>query len=80
MDQLQKINENKILRLTQQLARMKLLATKKGFVQEYYKACKTSKTNNDAFESINNEYFDLFGEFRYRNFESFRKIKNRFIK
>ena len=80
MDQLQKINEKKILKLTQQLARMKLLATKKGFVQEYYKSCKTAKTNNDAFEAINNEYFDLFGEFRYRNFESFRKIKNRFIK
>ncbi len=72
MENLVKINELKINKLMQQNERMKFLCTKKGFVFTYFEACKEVKTNLEAFEIVNSEYLELFGEKRYLSFEDFK--------
>lgn len=52
---------------------IRLLVKRDGFYQYYFKICNEHKTREDAFEYLNNLYFELVGEFRYLNYDSFRK-------
>ncbi len=51
---------------------------KQGFVelfnQEIKIACKNNEklTRKDAFDKLNQEYFDYTGKYRYNSFESFK--------
>lgn len=52
---------------------IRLLVKRGGFYQYYFKICNEHKTREDAFEYLNNLYFELVGEFRYSSYDSFRK-------
>lgn len=58
--------------LMRQNEMMKQLSTKSGFCDYYFQLLPKVKTTKKAFSKVNKMYFDLFGEYRYTNFESFK--------
>lgn len=53
------------------------IGSKYGFFKVYFEQLKYHKTNADAFNCVNDIYCELFGEYRYDNFESFKSsLKN----
>mgnify|MGYP001185793174 FL=1 len=61
-----------------QLARK--LNTAEGFVDEYQNRLYDYTRNIDAYYSVENDYFDLFGRNRYSCYQSFHTILRRIIK
>jgi len=59
---------------------MKALATQKGFYDTYFKYLKNEKTNNDAFNKVNDEYNELFGSYRYSCYDTFRNATKNLLK
>lgn len=51
---------------------LKKLSTKEGFFRFYFSILKDCKSKIDAFQKVNNLYFNHFGEYRYKNFKEFR--------
>lgn len=62
----------RISKLEEENVRMRKMATTKGFYDAYFKALQFERTNTDAFNKINDEYFDLFGIYRYSSYDVFR--------
>ncbi len=51
----------------------------KAYFLRYFGMLKNSRTMIEAFNSVNDEYFDLFGEYKYSCIRSFRRsLKNYF--
>lgn len=73
MSPLEIANQIEIEKLKVQNEKMKKLATREGFFKEYFLECKNHKTNAAAFESINDQYHELFGQYRYADHDSFKK-------
>lgn len=48
-------------------------ATKKGFLDLYFSVLKDYKSPIKAFNYLNERYYSLVGEYRYSNYNSFRK-------
>lgn len=54
-----------------------------GFVNVFWEELKKAQsdnkpiTHNQAFEIINTEYFKTTGKYRYKNFETFKKLKDK---
>ena len=63
--------ENKLLRK---------LGTRQGFFQYYFERLPKHRTQAECFHEVNGLYFDLFGEERYTDFDSFRKMRNQYLK
>lgn len=63
-----------IERLKKQTELMRQLSTFDGFSFYYFKECKNQKTNKDAFNHVNDLYFELFGEYRYSDFHTFKRV------
>jgi hypothetical protein len=61
-----------------QLARK--LNTPEGFVEEYQKRLYDYPRNVDAYYSVENDYYDLFGRNRYSCYQSFHTILRRILK
>lgn len=80
MSPLDNANRIEIEKLTAQNERMKQMATRQGFFDQYFLECKNRKTNKDAFDAINEEYFELFGQYRYADYSSFKNITNYYHK
>jgi len=59
---------------------MKLLNSSDGFYQYFFKICNEYKTREDAFDAVNNLYFELFGRFRYKSYKGFRNSISQFYK
>jgi hypothetical protein len=76
MEQLQIANQIEIEKLRLQNERMKILATRNGFFNTYFKMCKDFNSNKEAFDALNEEYHLLFNEYRYSDHESFRSSVN----
>lgn len=64
-------------KLEKQNEQMRLLSTKIGFYQEYFKELKTAKSNKEAFDTVNERYHDLFGSYRYSDFNCFKVLTHR---
>lgn len=45
-----------------------------GFFQYYFYELPHHRTKIEAFNHVNELYFDLFGEYRYEDYNSFRLI------
>lgn len=69
-----------IEKLEAQLEQMKALGTTSGFFKAYFKQLKTAATNTEAFNTVNEQYHELFGRYRYSNYDTFRQQKNRNLK
>tara|TARA_R100001509_G_scaffold73068_1_gene40780 strand:+ start:2556 stop:2753 length:198 start_codon:yes stop_codon:yes gene_type:complete len=51
-----------------------------GFVQKFWEKTKNHKTYKAAYEELEKEYEELFGERRYSDYNSFRICRDRKIK
>ena len=69
-----------IEKLEKENALMRELSTRKGFYDQYFKKLKTAKTYCEAFNEVNDQYFALFGVYRYSDFNSFKSITNYYNK
>jgi len=65
-----------IAKLEKENLEMRELSTTKGFYDEYFKKLKTAKTNNEAFNEVNERYHHLFGKYRYSDHASFKRTTN----
>ena len=63
--------ENKLLRK---------IGTRQGFFQYYFERLPFHNTQTECFNEVNDLYLTLFGEERYSDFDSFKKVRNRFLK
>lgn len=66
--------QEQIKQLKKENAIMQKLCTRKGFFNAYFELLKCSKTKAQAFNKVNNLYFQLFGEKRYSNFSVYSKM------
>jgi hypothetical protein len=62
-----------IEKLTKKVERMRQIGTTAGFYKAYYDLLPKTKTYVDAFNQLNDEYFELFGVYRYSSYNTFRK-------
>ena len=56
---------------------IKKLATHVGFYNYFFEMLKTSKTNLEAFNRANDQYFEFFGEYKYSCYRSFSNVNKR---
>jgi len=56
------------------------LNTAEGFVDEYQKRLYKHKRNVDAYWSVEEDYYTLFGRNRYSCYQSFHTILRRILK
>lgn len=56
------------------------LNTAEGFVDEYQNRLYKHKRNVDAYWSVEEDYFTLFGRNRYSCYQSFHTILRRILK
>lgn len=69
-----------IEKLQLQLDQMKALSSVSGFYNAYFKQLKTATSNSEAFNVVNEQYYNLFGRYRYSSYDSFSKLKNKSLK
>lgn len=74
MSPLEIANQIEIEKLRIQNEKMKKLATREGFFKEYFLECKNQKNNKEAFDKINEEYYNLFGQYRYADYHTFKRV------
>lgn len=67
--------ENKKLQEERDL--MRAIATRDAFYQQFFKTCNQFKTREEAFDSLNEKYYELFGEYKFSNYKCFRKYYER---
>ncbi|MBW1612420.1 MAG: hypothetical protein JRJ57_00265 [Deltaproteobacteria bacterium] len=56
------------------------LLTVSGFMRAYYRNLSECESYQEAYEETEKKYVALFGRRRYRNYESFRKTRDRIMK
>lgn len=56
----------------EQIALMRQLATSEGFFKYFFQQLSKYPTQVECFNAINDTYFDLFGDYRYSDYVSFR--------
>lgn len=54
------------------------LGTRQGFFQFYFEQLPQHRTNVECFNAVNELYFEFFGEWRYTDYNSFRKQANHY--
>lgn len=52
------------------------LSSTDGFYREYYRMLSDAKSNKVAFDELNETYFELFGKYRYSDFNTFKRVTN----
>lgn len=80
MNQLELAYKAEVQKLQEKIEIMKLIGNREGFYKYFFKICDQFKTREDAFEAVNNLYFELFGEFRYNSYKGFRNSITQFYK
>ncbi|WP_281321996.1 hypothetical protein [Flavobacterium aestivum] len=66
-----------IEKLEKKVVIMQKLSTIEGFYSEFFEKLKTAPSNKSAFNEVNETYFELFGKYRYSDFNTFKVITNR---
>lgn len=69
-----------ILKLKKENELMRKLATTEGFYQYYFSQLPFFSSNLDCFNHINETYYNFFNEYKYSSYDSFKKLKNKFLK
>lgn len=73
--QLQEILQAENEKLKQENELMRAIATTDGFYNYFFKISLQFKTREEAFNHVNELYYELFGAYRYLNYHSFRTTK-----
>lgn len=55
----------------------KNLDTKEGFIAEFYRMCQEYPTYEQAYEAVERKYKFAFGKRKYKNYNSFRNVRDR---
>lgn len=72
--------EQEIDRLRKENQLLKQLGTRQGFFTYYFSRLPFYNLNKDCFVAVNKKYKELYGENRYEDYDSFRKVLNRTLK
>jgi DNA-binding GntR family transcriptional regulator len=64
--------EAELQQMQQKVDRMRELVSLNGFSKAYFALLKNSKTDVEAFNTLNEEYHELFGQYRYSSWDAFR--------
>ena len=80
MTQLEKAFQIEINQLEAKIELMKQLSTTTGFFKMYFLECKDARTNQEAFNKVNELYYNLFNKYRYADYASFKNITNYYHK
>lgn len=59
---------------------MQQLATDQSFLEYFYKILPNCNSQNEAFQIANLLHELLFGQEKYKSYDSFKKAKNRALK
>lgn len=59
-------------KLETQIELMQKLSTTPKFFVYYFSKLSEFGSNKACFDSVNDQYFDLFGEYKYSDYASFR--------
>ena len=62
----------RIEKLQDRQQRIKLLGSKNGFLEAFFRKLPNAETRNEAFNDLNEEYYEIFGEYRFTSYDSFR--------
>ena len=65
-----------ITKLEKENEEMRKISTRKGFYNEYFNELKTSKPTKEAFETVNERFYTLFGKYRYSDYATFKRMTN----
>lgn len=76
MTQLEIMLSKKVQEQQQEMELMRQLASVSGFIQAYWNMLPGSRTNIEAFNVVNDRYFGLFGDYKYNDWNSFRRSLN----
>lgn len=66
-----------IAKLETENAVMRKLSTLEGFYSEYFIKLKSASSNKSAFDELNETYFELFGKYKYSDYNAFQTVMNR---
>lgn len=75
------MNSQEALAQVQQYKELKLhriIGNTNGFFVFYYEQLRNFKTNSAAFDFVNELHLELFGEYRYASYSSFRTSLERY--
>lgn len=64
--------QNYIQQLEAKNSLMQKLSTRLGFYTHYFANLAFYKSTKECFDSVNKEYFSLFGSHRYTDYQSFK--------
>jgi len=76
----EKVFRYELQQLKKQNELMRKIGTREGFFQHYFQMLNDHKKSIDAFNELNEIYHELFKEYRYSDFDSFKKQYYKFIK
>jgi hypothetical protein len=57
-----------------------LIGKRSGYYERFFQLCGNCKSDYEAFVKLENEYMQLFGCNRYKNYGSFRAAKSYYFK
>lgn len=69
--------QDQINELTQENEFLKSAATLEGFCRLYFGELPNHVTRVEAFNAVNDRYFDLIGDYRYSDYNTFQTIISR---
>lgn len=72
--------QRRVAELEAKTALMQRLGTMQGFFSAYFEILKEHKTSLQAFETLNQQYFECWDVYRYQDYKSFCTQKNRYLK
>jgi hypothetical protein len=72
--------QRRLAEAEKQIALMRQLGTTQGFIQAWFDKLKVTKTNEEAFDELNELYFKLYGTYRYSCYRSFRSAREYYFK
>lgn len=65
-----------IAKLEKENEEMRKLSTRRGFYNQFFEKLKTAASNKEAFNEVNERYHALFGQYRYSDFNTFKRMSN----
>ena len=65
-----------IRNLQAKVNKMRELSTTANFFKYYFTQLQQHKSNSSCFDCVNEEYYELFGRYRYSDYAAFRVAMN----
>lgn len=66
--------EKQLAEMNKKLEIARQIGVTSGFIKMYFDFLKEPGTNSDAFDKANAIYYEFFGEYKYSDIKSFRRV------